>query len=110
MLCSVHVYHIGLLIATPYALTPCVHHTHTLSTTSGYIHTHHGNWINTHTHTHTAGISTLDIRTRLRITEAELALVQREVSDLLVERNTLEVGVHYCTHTHTSIYYVSSHA
>ncbi|XP_064382376.1 uncharacterized protein LOC135331221 [Halichondria panicea] len=37
-----------------------------------------------------SGISTLDIRTRLRITEAELALVQREVSDLLTERNNLE--------------------
>lgn len=36
------------------------------------------------------GVSTLDIRTRLRIAEAELAIVQREVSDLLVERNTLE--------------------
>ena len=39
-----------------------------------------------------AGISTLDIRTRLRISEAELAIVQREVSDLLVERNTLETS------------------
>ena len=39
-----------------------------------------------------AGISTLDIRTRLRITEAELAIVQREVSDLLAERNILEAS------------------
>ena len=41
---------------------------------------------------HVAGISTLDIRTRLRITEAELAIVQREVSDLLAERNILEAS------------------
>lgn len=39
-----------------------------------------------------SGVSTLDIRTRLRITEAELAIVQREVSDLLAERNTLEAS------------------
>ena len=43
-------------------------------------------------HTLVAGVSTLDIRTRLRITEAELAIVQREVSDLLAERNTLEAS------------------
>ena len=40
----------------------------------------------------TAGVSTLDIRTRLRITEAELAIVQREVLDLLAERNALEAS------------------
>ena len=40
----------------------------------------------------TAGVSTLDIRTRLRITEAELAIVQREVLDLLAERNSLEAS------------------
>ena len=39
-----------------------------------------------------AGISTLDIRTRLRISEAELAIVQREVADLLTEKNTLETN------------------
>lgn len=33
----------------------------------------------------------LDISTRLRITEAELNIVRREVSELLSERNTLEV-------------------
>ena len=33
----------------------------------------------------------LDISTRLRITEAELNIVRREVSELLAERNTLEV-------------------
>lgn len=38
----------------------------------------------------TAGVSALDIRTRLRIAEAELAIVQREVADLLMEKNTLE--------------------
>lgn len=37
-----------------------------------------------------AGVSTLDIRTRLRITEAELGIVQREYSDLLAEKNALE--------------------
>ena len=36
------------------------------------------------------GISMLDISTRLRITEAELAIVRREVSELLAERNSLE--------------------
>ena len=39
-----------------------------------------------------AGISALDIRTRLRITEAELAIVQRELSDLLAERTLLEAS------------------
>lgn len=39
-----------------------------------------------------AGVSTLDIRTRLRITEAELAIVQREVSDLIAERNSHETS------------------
>ncbi len=39
-----------------------------------------------------AGISALDIRTRLRITEAELAIVQRELSDLQLERNLLEAS------------------
>ena len=39
-----------------------------------------------------AGISTLDIRTRLRIAEAELAIVQREVADLLTEKSTLETN------------------
>lgn len=39
-----------------------------------------------------AGISALDIRTRLRITEAELAIVQRELSDLLAERSLLEAS------------------
>lgn len=38
------------------------------------------------------GISTLDIRTRLRISEAELAIVQREVADLLVEKDMLETN------------------
>ncbi|CAI8046668.1 hypothetical protein GBAR_LOCUS25806 [Geodia barretti] len=37
-----------------------------------------------------AGISTLDIRTRLRISEAELAIVQREVADLISEKDQLE--------------------
>ena len=32
----------------------------------------------------------LDISTRLRIAEAELAIVKREVSELVAERNTLE--------------------
>lgn len=35
----------------------------------------------------------MDIRTRLRITEAELAIVQREYSDLLAEKNVLEISV-----------------
>ena len=39
-----------------------------------------------------AGLSTLDIRTRLRISEAELAIVQREVADLLAEKDTLETN------------------
>jgi len=39
-----------------------------------------------------AGISALDIRTRLRITEAELAIVQREVVDLKAERSELETN------------------
>ncbi|CAI8046665.1 hypothetical protein GBAR_LOCUS25806 [Geodia barretti] len=38
----------------------------------------------------TSGISTLDIRTRLRISEAELAIVQREVADLISEKDQLE--------------------
>ena len=37
-----------------------------------------------------AGISTLDIRTRLRISEAELAIVQREVADLVTEKDQWE--------------------
>ena len=39
-----------------------------------------------------AGISALDIRTRLRITEAELAIVQREVVDLKTERKEMLVN------------------
>ena len=39
-----------------------------------------------------AGVSTLDIRTRLRISEAELAIVQREVADLHAEKDTLETN------------------
>jgi hypothetical protein len=39
-----------------------------------------------------SGLSTLDIRTRLRISEAELAIVQREVADLLTEKDTLETN------------------
>ncbi|KAL5505117.1 hypothetical protein EMCRGX_G006498 [Ephydatia muelleri] len=39
------------------------------------------------------GVSTLDIRTRLRITEAELAIVQREYSDVLAEKNVLETSL-----------------
>ena len=39
-----------------------------------------------------AGVSTLDIRTRLRISEAELAIVQREVADLLTEKDQLEAS------------------
>ena len=33
----------------------------------------------------------LDISTRLRITEAELSIVRSEVSDLVAEKNALEV-------------------
>ena len=36
----------------------------------------------------------LDISTRLRITEAELAIVRREVSELLAEKNALAMQCH----------------
>ncbi len=38
-----------------------------------------------------AGVSMLDISTRLRIAEAELAIVRNEVSELVAEKNTLEM-------------------
>ena len=92
----------------PRAHTPCTHthshiHTHIHACSHTHVHTHSLTHTHTHTHTHIlslshththtpAGISTLDIRTRLRITEAELAIVQREVSDLLAERNILEAS------------------